>query len=87
MQGHSLLQRFVAEPHYDETHTVRIKATCLRCDEWQIGNAEDIVRWEAEHRCALGPSAFSDECRRSRAPLGVDEEALGNWQDGEAKAA
>ncbi len=32
-------ERFVAEPIYVESYTIRIMATCSRCKAWLVGNA------------------------------------------------
>ncbi len=38
----SFSQRFVLEPQYDETETVRIKVTCSQCGALLVANAADI---------------------------------------------
>lgn len=43
---------FQCEPTVDENGVVRVKVTCPRCGATQVGNAAEIIKWQAEHLCA-----------------------------------
>ena len=40
-----------SEPHYESTH-LRIRVVCTTCGAEQVGNADDVTRWQSQHRCA-----------------------------------
>ncbi len=39
------------EPVIDDNGVVRVKAACPQCGAERVGNAEEILRWRAEHQC------------------------------------
>jgi hypothetical protein len=47
-------RRFVYERH-DDGGVLRVKVTCAHCGASDVGNADAVVNWQAEHQCVSMP--------------------------------